>query len=133
MDFIKDQKEDTYRPLADELRPQTLDDVAGQEHILGPDGMLRRIAESGRIPNLIFYGPSGVGKTTLATYIARITNRTFRKLNGTTSSTSNTRPGKSGIHSSEVIRCVSTSNCHTGKRAHKLPNAPAFINVTSGS
>jgi len=84
MDFIKDQKENTYRPLADELRPQTLDDVAGQEHILGPDGMLRRIAESGRIPNMIFYGPSGTGKTTVARIIAKASNRPLRRLNATT-------------------------------------------------
>ena len=84
MDFIKEQKENTYRPLADELRPQTLDDVAGQEHILGPDGMLRRIAESGRIPNMIFYGPSGTGKTTVARIIAKASNRPLRRLNATT-------------------------------------------------
>ena len=54
-----------YRPLADEIRPSTLDEVVGQRHILGPDGLLRRIIEGGNIPNLIFYGPSGTGKGTL--------------------------------------------------------------------
>ena len=73
-----------YRPLADEVRPQTLDEVVGQEHILGEDGMLRRIVESGSIPNMIFYGPSGTGKTTVARIIAQQTNRTLRKLNATT-------------------------------------------------
>ncbi len=73
-----------YRPLADILRPETLDDVVGQEHILGPDGMLRRIVESGEVPNMIFYGPSGTGKTTVASIIARRTNRTLRRLNATT-------------------------------------------------
>ena len=73
-----------YRPLADEIRPQTIDEVVGQEHILGPDGMLRRIVESGSIPNMIFYGPSGTGKTTVARIIAQKTNRTLRKLNATT-------------------------------------------------
>ena len=73
-----------YRPLADVLRPETLDDVVGQEHILGPDGMLRRIVESGEVPNMIFYGPSGTGKTTVASIIARRTNRTLRRLNATT-------------------------------------------------
>ena len=48
-----------YKPLADEIRPASLDDVVGQKHILGKDGMLRRIVESGQIPNMIFYGPSG--------------------------------------------------------------------------
>ena len=53
-----------YRPLADEIRPETLDDVVGQTHILGPGGLLRRIVESDQVPNLIFYGPSGTGSST---------------------------------------------------------------------
>ncbi len=73
-----------YRPLADEIRPSTLDDVVGQKHILGKSGMLRRIAESGNIPNMIFYGPSGTGKTTVARILAERTNRTLRRLNATT-------------------------------------------------
>lgn len=73
-----------YRPLADEIRPQSLDDVVGQKHILGSDGMLRRIVESGQIPNMVFYGPSGTGKTTVASIIASRTNRTLRRLNATT-------------------------------------------------
>ena len=58
-----------YRPLADDIRPQTLDEVVGQSHILGEHGMLRRIIESGNIPNMVFYGPSGTGKTTVANII----------------------------------------------------------------
>lgn len=73
-----------YRPLADEIRPQGLDDVVGQEHILGENGLLRRIIKSGQIPNMIFYGPSGCGKTTVANIIAKETNRTLYKLNATT-------------------------------------------------
>ena len=73
-----------YKPLADEIRPRSLDDVVGQKHILSSDGMLRRIVESGSIPNMIFYGPSGTGKTTVARIIAEKTNRTLRKLNATT-------------------------------------------------
>ena len=73
-----------YRPFADEFRPQSLDEVFGQEHILGENGMLRRIAESGQIPCMIFYGPSGTGKTTVARIIAQRTNRPLRRLNATT-------------------------------------------------
>ena len=73
-----------YRPLADELRPEKLEDMVGQRHILGPDGLLTRIVNSGNIPNMIFYGPSGTGKTTAARIIARSTSRTLRKLNATT-------------------------------------------------
>ena len=73
-----------YKPLADEIRPVSLDDVVGQRHILGADGMLRRIVNSGQIPNMIFYGPSGTGKTTVARIIAQRTNRSLRKLNATT-------------------------------------------------
>ena len=76
-----------YQPLADLLRPQTLDEVFGQEHILGSDAILRRIVESGNIPNMIFYGPSGTGKTTVANIIAKQTNRTLYQLNATTAST----------------------------------------------
>ncbi len=80
-----------YQPLADELRPKTLDEVYGQESILGQGKMLRRIIESGKIPNLIFYGPSGTGKTTVANIIAERTQRKLFKLNATTASTSDIR------------------------------------------
>ena len=76
-----------YQPLADLLRPQTLDEVFGQEHILGQGAILRRLIDSGNIPNLVFYGPSGTGKTTVANIIAQQTNRTLFKLNATTAST----------------------------------------------
>ena len=76
-----------YQPLADLLRPETLEDVYGQEHILGEGGILRRLVDSGKIPNMIFYGPSGTGKTTVAQIIAKQTNRTLYQLNATTAST----------------------------------------------
>ncbi len=74
-------------PLADRIRPQTIDDIVGQKHLLGQGKALRNIIESGDLPNLIFYGPSGIGKTTLASIIALKTNRKFHKLNGTSAST----------------------------------------------
>ncbi len=74
-------------PLADRIRPRNLDEIVGQEHLLSEGKALRKIIEGGEIPNLIFYGPSGVGKTTLASYIAQKTNKTLKKLNGTTAST----------------------------------------------
>ena len=76
-----------YQPLADLLRPTTLDEVYGQEHILGEGAVLRRLINSGKIPNMIFYGPSGTGKTTVAQIIAKQTNRTLFQLNATTAST----------------------------------------------
>lgn len=80
-----------YQPLADRIRPQTLDEVVGQGHILGKNGLLRRIIESGKLPNMVFYGPSGTGKTTVANIIAQRSGRTLRKLNATTASISDIR------------------------------------------
>lgn len=74
-------------PLADRLRPKTLDDVVGQKHLLSPGKVLRRIVDTGNIPNLIFYGPSGVGKTTVARIIAAKAGKELCRLNGTTAST----------------------------------------------
>lgn len=74
-------------PLAQQLRPQTLDEVVGQRHLIGENKPLRNIIESGELPNMIFYGPSGVGKTTVASIIAKATDRKLCKLNGTTAGT----------------------------------------------
>ncbi len=74
-------------PLADKIRPNSLDDVVGQTHLLGENKPLRRVVESGKIPNMIFYGPSGVGKTTVARIIAESANMRLHKLNGTNAST----------------------------------------------
>ena len=75
-------------PLADKIRPKTLADVVGQEHILAEGKPLRRIIESGTVPNMIFYGPSGVGKTTVARIIAENCGMSLYKLNGTNASLS---------------------------------------------
>ena len=74
------------RPLADEIRPKTLDEVVGQRHLLAPGGVLRRLIENGTDANMVFYGPSGTGKTTIANIIAEKTNKTLYRLNATTAS-----------------------------------------------
>ena len=76
------------RPLADRIRPQTLEDVVGQKHLIGEGKLLRRIIENNDVPNMIFYGPSGVGKTTIANIIAAKTGKTLHRLNATTASVS---------------------------------------------
>lgn len=73
-------------PLAERIRPKTLDDIVGQSHLMGEGKPLRRIIESGQIPNMIFYGPSGIGKTTVAQFIAENANMCMYKLNGTNAS-----------------------------------------------
>lgn len=74
-------------PLADQLRPDSLDDIVGQSHILGDNGILKRIASSGQVPNMIFYGPPGTGKTTVARILAKQAGKKLHKLNGTTAGT----------------------------------------------
>ena len=74
------------RPLADEIRPKTLDEVVGQKHLLAPGAVLRRLIESGAEANMVFYGPSGTGKTTIANIIAQRTHKTLYRLNATTAS-----------------------------------------------
>ena len=76
------------KPFADEIRPLSLDDVVGQQHILGEGKLLRRSIESGRLSNMIFYGPSGTGKTTVAHIAAKCSDMEFYKLNATNASVS---------------------------------------------
>lgn len=74
------------KPLADRIRPESLDDVIGQTHIIGKGKILNKIAESKEIPNMIFFGPPGVGKTTVANIIAKTADKKFYKLNATNAS-----------------------------------------------
>ena len=74
------------QPLADRLRPTCFDEVAGQRHLVGENGILRRLTEKGRIPNMVFFGPPGTGKTTVANIIAKESNMQLFKLNATTAS-----------------------------------------------
>lgn len=86
-------------PLAERVRPKNLDEVVGQRHLLDNDKPLRRIINSGKIPNMIFYGPSGVGKTTVARIIAEKANMRLHKLNGTSASTADVKSVISEIDS----------------------------------
>ncbi len=83
----KDMNMERRMPLAARIRPESIDDMVGQRHLLAPGRPLRKIIESGSIPNMVFYGPSGIGKTTLAHIIAKQTNKTLYKLNATVAST----------------------------------------------
>ena len=89
-------------PLADRLRPRDITEVSGQKHLLGENKILRRIIESGQIPNLIFYGPSGVGKTTVANIIAAKAGKKLCYLNATTASTADIKDIISEIGSIEA-------------------------------
>ncbi len=78
-------------PLADKIRPQSLSDVVGQAHLLGENALLRKVLESGKVPNMIFFGPSGTGKTTVANILAKSTGMTLRKINATNASLTDVR------------------------------------------
>lgn len=93
-------------PLAERIRPQTLDEVVGQRHILQQGKVLRKIIESGEIPNMVFYGPSGVGKTTVASIIAQNSKMYLAKLNGTTASTADIRAVLSNLNTFETMNGV---------------------------
>ena len=75
------------QPLADLMRPESLDEMVGQPHLLGKNSLFRKVIEKGNVPNMIFYGPPGTGKTTAANIIAKRANKTLYRLNGTTAST----------------------------------------------
>ncbi|MBR6565094.1 MAG: replication-associated recombination protein A [Clostridia bacterium] len=92
-------------PLADALRPNDISEVAGQRHILSEGKILRRIIESGDIPNLIFYGPSGVGKTTVANIIAATCGKKLHYLNATTASTADIK---------EIVATIGTIDATNG-------------------
>jgi putative ATPase len=88
------------QPLADRLRPESFDEIAGQGHLVGKNGILRKLTESKRIPNMIFYGPPGTGKTTIANIIAKSSDMQLYKLNATTATLADV---KDVIASSENI------------------------------
>ena len=79
------------RPLADRLRPESLDDIVGQTHLFGKNGVVRKMLESGRVTNMIFFGPPGTGKTTAANIVAKQSGMALHKLNATTASLSDVK------------------------------------------
>ena len=93
-------------PLADKIRPLSLDEVVGQKHTLDTNKPLRKIIDSGRVPNMVFYGPSGVGKTTVASIIAKNSNMYLAKLNGTTASTSDIKDIVSKLNTFETMNGI---------------------------
>lgn len=93
------------RPLADKIRPKTLDEVVGQKHLVGPNGVIRKLIESNKIPNMIFYGPSGTGKTTIANIIASLTNKALYKINATSAGSQDIK---------DVIAQIGTLNAQNG-------------------
>ncbi len=84
---LRERSDNMSSPLADRLRPESIDEMVGQTHLIGKGMPLRNIIESGDVPNMVFYGPPGVGKTTLARIIAKRTDKHLVKLNGTTAGT----------------------------------------------
>jgi putative ATPase len=92
-------------PLADRMRPTTIDEVAGQRHLLGEGKVLRKVIEKGLVPNMIFYGPSGVGKTTVANIVAKTCGKKLHYMNATTASTADIK---------DIIKEIGDENCKNG-------------------
>jgi len=90
------------KPLADLVRPQILDEVVGQQHLIAENSMLKKLLDVGHIPNMIFYGPSGTGKTTIANIIAKTSNKKIFKLNATEAKTSDIKDVINQIHTLEA-------------------------------
>ena len=87
-DYMKETTMEKESPLASRMRPTTLDEVVGQEHIIGPGKLLYRAIKADKLGSVIFYGPPGTGKTTLARVIANTTSAEFTQLNATTAGSS---------------------------------------------
>ena len=86
MDLFDYMRENTMKneaPLASRLRPRTLDEIVGQQHILGKDKLLYRAIKADKLGSIIFYGPPGTGKTTIAKVIANTTSARFQQINAT--------------------------------------------------
>ena len=84
-EYAKKKTRDSEAPLARRMRPESLEDIVGQEHILGKDKLLYRVIKADRLSSVIFYGPPGTGKTSIASVIAKTTSSVFKEINATTS------------------------------------------------
>ena len=124
------QNEQANAPLADRMRPRTLDEFYGQEHIVGPGRLLRRAIEADRLTSSIFYGPPGCGKTTLAGIIARQTNAAFIKLNAITSGVSDVREElkrrRTGAPCTASPPIFCWTNATAGARPSPIPSCPPW-------
>ena len=83
-DYMADKKKETQAPLALRMRPKTLEEVVGQQHIIGRGKLLYRAIKADKLSSILFYGPPGAGKTTLAKVIANTTSAEFTQINATT-------------------------------------------------
>lgn len=82
-DYMRETSMEKEAPLASRLRPRTLDEIVGQQHIIGKDKLLYRAIKADKISSVIFYGPPGTGKTTIAKVIANTTSAIFKQINAT--------------------------------------------------
>ena len=117
-------------PLADRMRPRTLDEFVGQAHIVGPGRLLRRAIEADRLTSSIFWGPPGCGKTTLASIIAETTRAAFVKLNAVTSGVADVREVLKGAEERLKLYGQSTylllDECHRWSKAQSDSILPAI-------
>jgi len=121
-DYMREQNSKQESPLASRLRPTTLDEVVGQQHIVGKDKLLYRAIKADKLSSIIFYGPPGTGKTTLAKVIANTTSAEFKQINATSA-------GKKDME--EVVQIAKNNQGMYGRKPFFL--LTKFIALIKGS